>query len=382
MASRVLIVDDQKDVSRLLKSAIETIEAGRLQVLEAPSGEEAILEVARGVDLLVTDFRLPGITGIELMKKFKARNPNIKVILVTGVTDQKSRDDIANSGADAYFYKPVSMSEFLAKVEQLTGLAPTIVVAPPASEERPVEKKEPERPRSLADTIIDLRQKLDAKSVMLLDTLGHVEAEAGELPDPRNKISVIASLMGVYSAAQKVASLNGRTEGHLHLFEGVEFSSVFLPVRDSHTLYVVGKGLLSADNMPKTLSALQAATDEVIVHLTRMNMATDEFIAAASPVPEAARPAPTTPLPAAAPTATTPLPAVKPPAPAPAPAPVLEEVSDDFLALLGGQVAAKKADASDFWDTLVEKGTTYAEPDKLTFEQAQQLGLAPDSKKK
>ena len=53
MTYRVLIVDDQREVSRLLRSALETIEHG-LEVYEAPSGEEAILESSRGkFDLLV-----------------------------------------------------------------------------------------------------------------------------------------------------------------------------------------------------------------------------------------------------------------------------------------------------------------------------------------
>ena len=87
MTYRVLIVDDQKDVSRLLRSALETIEH-ELLVVEAPSGEEAILEATRTkVDLLISDFRLPGITGVELMKKFRVRNPDCKVILITGVSD-------------------------------------------------------------------------------------------------------------------------------------------------------------------------------------------------------------------------------------------------------------------------------------------------------
>ena len=46
MAYRILIVDDQKEVSRLLRSALETIEHG-LEVVEAPSGEEAILEATK-----------------------------------------------------------------------------------------------------------------------------------------------------------------------------------------------------------------------------------------------------------------------------------------------------------------------------------------------
>ena len=128
----ILIVDDQREVSRLLKSALETIEHG-LDVVEAPSGEEAILEASRRkIDLLVADFRLPGITGVELTKKMQARNPAMKVILITGVTDPKVREDIAKAGADAYFTKPVPMADFLDAVERTLGLVRTILPSSPA----------------------------------------------------------------------------------------------------------------------------------------------------------------------------------------------------------------------------------------------------------
>ena len=91
MTHRVLIVDDQREVSRLLRSALETIEQG-LDVTEAPSGEEAMLEASRSkIDLLIADYRLPGITGLELMKKIRARHPQAGVIIITGVTDPRAR---------------------------------------------------------------------------------------------------------------------------------------------------------------------------------------------------------------------------------------------------------------------------------------------------
>ncbi len=67
VAYRILIVEDQREVSLLLRSALQTLEHD-LEVVEIPSGEEAILDASRNkIDLLVTDYRLAGITGIELM---------------------------------------------------------------------------------------------------------------------------------------------------------------------------------------------------------------------------------------------------------------------------------------------------------------------------
>ena len=91
MTHRILIVDDQKDVSRLLRSALETIEQG-LIVAEAPRARKRFLKrVVTKVDLLIADFRFPGITGVELMKKIRSRNPEVKVIMITGVSEPKTR---------------------------------------------------------------------------------------------------------------------------------------------------------------------------------------------------------------------------------------------------------------------------------------------------
>ncbi len=99
----ILIVEDQREVSRLLRSTVETLEY-KLDVVEIPSGEEAILYSSRKkVDLLVADYRLPGMTGIELMHKVQKNHPKVKIILVTGQTDPEIRKEVAEAGADAFF---------------------------------------------------------------------------------------------------------------------------------------------------------------------------------------------------------------------------------------------------------------------------------------
>ena len=105
MAHHVLIVDDQRTFSRLLRSALEMIGQGLL-VSEAQSGEEGILEASRTrVDLLVADFRLPGINGVELIKKFRVINPDGKVIMVSGVAEPWLLKQINEVSFDAFFFE-------------------------------------------------------------------------------------------------------------------------------------------------------------------------------------------------------------------------------------------------------------------------------------
>ena len=68
---RILIVEDQREVARLIHSALMTMERN-LGLINLPSGEEAILDAMNTqVDLLVIDYRLPGINGLELLHKIR-----------------------------------------------------------------------------------------------------------------------------------------------------------------------------------------------------------------------------------------------------------------------------------------------------------------------
>ncbi len=83
----ILLVDDQRDIVRLLHSTLKTL-GHQLDIVDAPSGEEALLEASRRkVDLLVSDYLLPGISGVELMRKIKVRNPELKIIFISGWSD-------------------------------------------------------------------------------------------------------------------------------------------------------------------------------------------------------------------------------------------------------------------------------------------------------
>src|SRR4030095_1577901 len=122
----ILLVDDQRDIVRLLHSTLQTL-GHQLDIVDAPSGEEALLEASRRkVDLLVSDYLLPGISGVELMRKVKVRNPELKVIFISGMTDRKARDKMWPAGAVAISEKPIPLADFLDAVERGLGLVRTI----------------------------------------------------------------------------------------------------------------------------------------------------------------------------------------------------------------------------------------------------------------
>src|SRR3989304_6938799 len=81
---RILIVDDQRQVRRMLRLSLE-LSGRKYEVVEATSGEEALqLLNEGGVSLVVTDLRLPGISGLELLEVVKRNSPEASAILITG----------------------------------------------------------------------------------------------------------------------------------------------------------------------------------------------------------------------------------------------------------------------------------------------------------
>ena len=110
---RVLIVDDHRELRRALRAGLLTLNPD-LEIIDVPSAEEALLVISRhAVDLMVLDVRLPGISGLELQARLRQHDQITKLILITGVTEAKTRQMVSESGADAVFFKPIQMDKFL-----------------------------------------------------------------------------------------------------------------------------------------------------------------------------------------------------------------------------------------------------------------------------
>lgn len=354
MSHRILIVDDQRTFSRLLRSALEML-GQDLIVSEAQSGEECLLEVSRTrIDLLVADFRLPGISGVELIKKFRVLNPDARVIMVSGVTEPWLLKQINDVAVDAFYPKPIPTGDFLETVEKCLGLTRTIV-HPEAGPARP--SIAPLEPTSLAHLLVNLRQALDAQAVVLFNDLGQVEAEAGQMPGQHDQ-ALASALIGLSNAAQKAASLIDHTESHFHLFSGNQYDGIFLPVGPSHSLMAVAAGLVDAPILAAKLDLLFAARLDMLKILSRV-FAPPSVVNAPTPVEVV----------------------VEKPGQVSAieePYTRAEDLPGDFLNIFA-QLGNKTDDANSFWDSAIEQGTTFQEPDKLNYEQATRLGLTPDS---
>jgi len=105
----ILIVDDETIVQSLVHDAMED-EGYHVSI--AGSGSEALTILAeRQIDLLITDIRMPGMTGIELVKRAREFCPSIGVIFITGYANLNSAKDAIKQGALDYVMKPFDLNE-------------------------------------------------------------------------------------------------------------------------------------------------------------------------------------------------------------------------------------------------------------------------------
>lgn len=102
ISSSILLVDDNKHGLAARKAVLE--ELGH-RVTAASDAEEALEEFRRApFDLVVTDFRMPGMNGIELIREIRALRPEVPVILISGYTEALGLTE-ASTGADAVIAK-------------------------------------------------------------------------------------------------------------------------------------------------------------------------------------------------------------------------------------------------------------------------------------
>ena len=361
MDSSILLVDVQRDILRLLHATLDTLKNAKIKVYESPSGEEALLESTRHkIDLLITDYKLPGMSGLELMHKVRTRHPEVKVILITGMSDRKVREEMLNAGALAIFDKPIPLADFLDVVERGLGLVQTIF--PPEKSNEVVE----ERHSRLSDLLANFRQDIKAEAVFLLNDRGLVQARTGKLFDSSMEVSLISTLMAIHAASLKVARHNHQeTLDSYHVFGGGDHDMLFIPVTPLYALLVAGNGLATEERILESVSGLLALRNEVEKSLKSMGV-TGELRPAAG---NAAPVSPTKLEPVSA------KPTVKP-ADAP-PSPEME-------ALLK-EAAAKKANTNntdDFWNQAAqEHGKKPVNPEVISLEDARKLGLISDEGK-
>ena len=118
----ILVVDDEQNMRNTLAFILET---ANYQVTTAAEGREALVEILaaresdRPVDLLITDFRLPGLTGLQLIDELNYLKIKIPVLVITAYGDRSLFLELMRTGCAAYLDKPFDYKELVKRVDSL-----------------------------------------------------------------------------------------------------------------------------------------------------------------------------------------------------------------------------------------------------------------------
>ncbi len=117
---KILIVDDFSTMRRIIKNLLR--ELGFNNTVEADDGNTALPVLKRGgIEFLVTDWNMPGMTGLELLKAVRAE-PELKTLPVLMVTAESKREQIieaAQAGVNGYIVKPFTANTLKEKIEKI-----------------------------------------------------------------------------------------------------------------------------------------------------------------------------------------------------------------------------------------------------------------------
>ncbi len=113
--NRVLTIDDEK---RVLGFVSRALESEGLDVTTADTGEEGFrLAVSRPYDVVILDLLMPGTDGFSVLQRILRRRPQQAVIVLSCLTDTRSKVRCLEMGAEDYLAKPFALDELLARVK-------------------------------------------------------------------------------------------------------------------------------------------------------------------------------------------------------------------------------------------------------------------------
>ena len=115
--AKILIIDDEKRMCIVLKQALEN---DLTAVTTADSGEAAMaaMEIDR-FDIILSDMKMPGMSGMDVLRKVKQESPGTEVMLMTAYADAQTAVEAMKTGAYDYIIKPFEIAELRHKIDNI-----------------------------------------------------------------------------------------------------------------------------------------------------------------------------------------------------------------------------------------------------------------------
>lgn len=253
---RILLVDDQKSLRRSLSLMLQ---GAGFETDEAESGEGALSRLGnQKYDLVITDLRMDGMSGVDLLREIKRENPALPVILITAYGSIDSAVDAMRLGAFDYLTKPFREQDILEKIHASQAIPAAAAWPTVAAPSREAEDIVAETPQMRATLIKAERIARTDISVLITGETGtgktrvarfiHQNSARQQAPFVSiNCASLPENLLESELFGHVKGSFTGATESRAGLFEEADGGTLFLDEVDT----------LSPAMQAKLLSVLQ-----------------------------------------------------------------------------------------------------------------------------
>lgn len=118
---KILLAEDEEVLRMLI---VDTLDDGDFEVDEAADGQVALdLFFKNDYDLLIVDYMMPGLTGLEVIQKVRETNSSVKILMLSAKSQEFEKKKVLEAGADFFMAKPFSPLQLLEKVEEILNEA-------------------------------------------------------------------------------------------------------------------------------------------------------------------------------------------------------------------------------------------------------------------
>lgn len=275
-----MIVDDALELGRLLKATLTTLDH-TFDIAVVPSAEEGQVEAGKKpIDLLVTDLRLPGVSGTDLINVLRKKNPQIKVILITGVSEAQITQESKDVKVDYFLKKPMEIADFLSAAKICLGMedASTSVDA--------TAKKEGVNSNQIDIMLEKMRGNVNAHAVCMFDDQGNVIIKCGDYPEKNFETKWIPFILSSLVADARVLhQFNPPIGDGVHAYISPAFNLIVVTVNDN-ALITILRPESGHSHLLMAMGMVMDTQRELIKILSRRTGIAATFSATTKPAPQ------------------------------------------------------------------------------------------------
>ncbi len=216
---RVLVVDDEEKVVFFLRESLEEL-GHDFTISAAKSAEEALEKIGQQpYDLVISDLRMPGTDGLDLLRKIKEKNPDTRLVLMTAYGSDEVEADAQSLEVFDYITKPFHVSDLIEVAREALAVSPVIV------EEESIEVSIPadDRSEAINRSLSNLRFEVGAQCIVLADTEGRVVSEVGITQGLNMGTFVPLVAQGLTTVSRIAEYLQDEETFNLNFYEGRKF---------------------------------------------------------------------------------------------------------------------------------------------------------------